>query len=92
MDMAALANPTRRKRDKRDSDESREPTVEERTWPDEARVLSIMAHGFTYDESWHMSFRDYRRYAGLAAAWSIPRDQREEPVKRGGSEDRHLLL
>lgn len=55
-------------------------------------MLSIMAHGFTYDEAWHMSLRDYWRYSGLAAAWSIPRDQREEPVKRGGAKDRHLLL
>ena len=39
-----------------------------------------------------MSLRDYWRYSGLAAAWSIPRDQREEPVKRGGAKDRHLLL
>jgi len=36
-----------------------------------------MAHGFTYDEAWHMSFRDYHRYTRLAAAWSIPYDQRE---------------
>lgn len=90
--MEALSNPTRRKRGQRDSDGPHEPTVEERAWPDEARILSIMAHGFTYGEAWHMSFRDYRRYSGLAAAWSIPRDRREEQVKRGGAEDRHLLL
>lgn len=51
-----------------------------------------MAQGFTYDEAWHMSYRDYRRYAGLAAAWSIPRDMREGQVRRGGVEDRHMLL
>ena len=75
--MEALANPTRRIRNPRDSDEPHEPTIEERTWPDEARVLSVMAHGFTYDEAWHMSLRDYHRYTSLAAAWSIPYDQRE---------------
>ena len=36
-----------------------------------------MAHGFTHEDAWHMSYRDYWRYAGLAAAWTIPRDQRE---------------
>jgi len=36
-----------------------------------------MAHGFSHDEAWHMSFRDYHRYTRLAAAWSIPYDQRE---------------
>jgi len=36
-----------------------------------------MAHGFTYAEAWHMSHRDYWRYTGLAAAWSIPTDERE---------------
>jgi hypothetical protein len=51
-----------------------------------------MAHGFTYDEAWHMGLRDYRRYAGLAAAWSIPYDRREREARRGGAEDRHLLL
>ena len=90
--MAALSNPTRRKREPKDSDEPRQQTIEEQTWPDEARVLSTMAHGFSYEEAWHMSFRDYHRYSGLATAWSIPYDRREEPVKRGGSEDRHLLL
>lgn len=43
-------------------------------------MLSVMAHGFTYDEAWHMSFRDYHRYSGLAAAWSIPYDEREGTV------------
>lgn len=51
-----------------------------------------MAHGFTYDEAWHMGFRDYHRYAGLAAAWSIPYDEREIDCKKGGKADRHLLL
>lgn len=36
-----------------------------------------MAHGFTHDEAWHMGWRDYHRYAALAAAWSIPYDERE---------------
>ena len=58
-------------------------------WPDEARVLSVMAHGFSYPEAWHMSFREYDRYSRLAAAWSIPRDQREGTTFRptaGGAE------
>lgn len=77
MDEEALRNPTRRKRRPNSDGSAREPTIEERTWPDEARVLSVMAHGFTYAEAWHMSHRDYWRYTGLAAAWSIPTDERE---------------
>lgn len=58
-------------------------TVEEETWPDHARILSVMAHGFGYAEAWHMPYRDYLRYTGLAAAWSIPHDQRQPRYVRG---------
>ena len=61
--------------------------MEERAWPDEARVLSVMAHGFSYPEAWHMSFRDYHRYTALAAAWSIPCDQREAVTFRPTARD-----
>ncbi len=56
-------------------------------WTEEARVLSLMAHGFSYTEAWHMSMRDYRRYTRLAAAWSIPSNEREDGVKRGSRGD-----
>lgn len=76
MDKRALTNPTRRK-SRRSQQGAPQRTIEETTWPDESRVLSIMAHGFTYDEAWHMGWRDYHRYSALAAAWSIPYDERE---------------
>ena len=84
-----MERPTRRRRRRGpNSDEDEHPpTVEERAWPDEARVLSVMAHGFTYAEAWHMSHRDYRRYAGLARAWSIPFDQRESVTFRPTARD-----
>jgi len=47
----------------------------------------MMAHGFSYSDAWHMSYRDYRRYAGLAAAWSIPADEREGIVRRATAAD-----
>jgi len=46
-----------------------------------------MAHGFTYSDAWHMSYRDYRRYTRLAAAWSIPYDQRESVTFRASREN-----
>jgi hypothetical protein len=49
-----------------------------------------MAHGFTYEEAWHMGFREYARYSSLAAAWSIPRDQRESVTFRATEEDNDL--
>lgn len=75
-----LSKPTRRRRKPNESDVPRSRTVEERAWPDEARILSVMAHGFSYAEAWHMSWRDYRRYTALASAWSIPYDERDELV------------
>jgi hypothetical protein len=86
--MAALANPTRRK----DSDGQCAQTIESITWPEEARVLSLMAHGFTYDEAWHMGWREWRRYAALAAAWSIPQDRRTGMVVRGTASNDSSLL
>lgn len=89
--MRALTRPTRRKaRKKKGCARTAPRTVEEISWPDEARVLSIMAHGFTYDEAWHMGWRDYHRYAGLAAAWSIPADERDGLVVRG-TDTSHLV-
>lgn len=35
-----------------------------------------MAHGFSYDEAWHMAYRDYRRFTAIASAWSIPPSER----------------
>lgn len=55
-------------------------------------MLSVMAHGFSYAEAWHMSFRDYRRYTRLAAAWSIPADQRDGLVRRATEADFALLV
>lgn len=84
-DSEAIRRPTRRK--PRKGEQEHVPTVEERAWSDEARVLSIMAHGFTYTEAWHMGFRDYRRYSALATAWSIPQEQREEVTFRPTAKD-----
>ena len=46
-----------------------------------------MAHGFSYDEAWHMSHRAYRRYTALAAAWAIPPDERMPPTRRATAQD-----
>lgn len=86
--MQALAQPTRSRR-RRDE---RARTVEEQTWPDEACVLSLMAHGFSYDDAYHMSRRDYRRYTGLAAAWSIPEDDRAGVIRKGTKEEARAAL
>lgn len=66
--------------------------MEEETWPDEAAILSIMSQGFTYSEAWHMSWRDYLRYSGLATAWAIPPDQRDNLVLHGTRDDAARLL
>lgn len=80
-DEATLANPTRRR--PRKGSQPRAQTVEERTWPEESAILSVMAHGFSYAEAWHMSPRDYRRFSALASAWSIPEDERMGTVRIG---------
>jgi hypothetical protein len=59
---------------------SRARTVEERTWPEHARILSLMSQGFGYTEAWHMSPRDWRRYTAISAAASIPSDDRVTTV------------
>ena len=46
-----------------------------------------MAHGFTYEDAWHMSFRDYERYTSLAEAWSIPFEEREGTIRRATAAD-----
>jgi hypothetical protein len=51
-----------------------------------------MAHGFSYEDAWNMSYRDYGRYSCIAAAWSIPPDEREQSVRKGTRADQHLLL
>lgn len=66
--------------------------MEERTWPDHAKVLSLMAHGFSYAEAWHMGHADYRRYSALAAAWAIPPDEREGIVTKGRASDTSSLV
>lgn len=77
-----MRNPTRSKRS-----EPHDPTVEEEAWPDEAKVAALMTMGFSYTEAFHMSPRDYRRYAGIHAAWSIPPDQRVGGVRKATQAD-----
>jgi len=55
-------------------------------------VLSVMAHGFCYDDAWHMGFPEYRRFTSLAAAWAIPSDQREGAVRWATAEDADRYL
>lgn len=86
----ALTQPTRSK--SRSKGQAHAQTVEEKTWPDEACVLSLMAHGFSYDDACHMSKRDYRRYTGLAAAWSIPEDDRAGVIRKGTKEEARAAL
>lgn len=59
--------------------------MEEKTWPVEARILSLMGAGFSYDEAWRMSPRDATRYAAIGAAWAIPPNERVGQVRRGKS-------
>ena len=40
-----------------------------------------MSFGFSYQDAYHMSPRDYRRYAGISAAYSIHPDDREGGVR-----------
>lgn len=61
-------------------------------FPDEAKVLSAMAQGFTYSEAWNMSYRDYNRYSSIAQAWSIPPDMREGTIRRATKADSYMLL
>ena len=51
-----------------------------------------MAHGFSYDDAYHMSKRDYRRYTGLAAAWSIPEGERTGVTRKGTREEVRAAL
>lgn len=51
-----------------------------------------MSFGFTYGESFHMSPRDYRRYAGIFAAWAISSDSREEGVRAASQADADAIF
>ena len=81
-DYVTISNPTRSSKS-----EPHQPTVEEEAWPDEAKIASLMAFGFTFTEAFHMSPRDYRRYASIQASWSIPKDQREGGVRMATQAD-----
>ena len=50
-------------------------------------MSSLMSFGFSYQDAYHMSPRDYRRYAGINAAYSIPADEREGGVRLGTKAD-----
>ena len=78
-DFPTLSNPTRRK-SRRGSSGNSAP-VEAEVWPEESQVVTLMSFGFTYQEAYHTSPRDYRRYAGINAAFSIPPDEREGGVR-----------
>lgn len=81
-----LENPTTRKPSKGQT-ASADQTVEVETWPDEARIASLISNGFTYQEAMHMSPRDYRRYSALFAAWSIPANERVGGAKAATQAD-----
>lgn len=51
-----------------------------------------MSFGFSYQDAYHMSLRDYRRYASINAAYSIPADQREGGVRRGTASDAERMF
>lgn len=53
------------------------PVIEQKSWPDEARIVTLMGMGFTYAESWDMTLPEYRRYSAINHAWSIPKDRRD---------------
>lgn len=80
-----LSNPTRPRKPK-----TREPTAEDETWPEEAKILSIMQCGFAYNEAFHMSPRDARRFTALQQAWYVG-DDRQEGVRTATAADVDLL-
>lgn len=49
--------------------------------------MTLMSFGFSYSDAFHMSPRDYRRYAGINAAFSIPAKERVDGVRRGTQAD-----
>lgn len=59
--------------------------MEEESWPEEAKVLSLMQCGFSYSESFHMPPRDARRFTALQQAWSI--GDREDGIRKATAED-----
>lgn len=85
-DSPTLENPTRRKPSKSGGG-TPDPPVEVDAWEEEARMASLMQNGFTYSEAFHMSPRDYRRYSGIFAAWSIPASEREEGARAATNAD-----
>lgn len=71
-DYPTISNPTRSKKPS-----NSQPPVEAEVWHEEAQVTTLMSFGFSYQDAYHMSPRDYRRYAAINAAYSIPADERE---------------
>jgi hypothetical protein len=74
----ALRNRTR---SKKPSDVPR--TVEERTWPTEARISALVSMGCAYSDAWDMSPRDANRYLAIESARAIPPKERVGQVRRG---------
>lgn len=75
-DASALEKPTR------DNDPSAAPPViEQECWPDEARIVTLMGIGFTFSEAWDTTLPEYRRYASINHAWSIPAKRRDNMVR-----------
>lgn len=83
--MVTLRNPTRYKDE--ESEVSADALAETVTWPHQSRIAALMHHGFSYDEAYHMSFADYRRYNAIFNAWSIPADKRDGGVVKATQAD-----
>lgn len=46
-----------------------------------------MGMGFTFAESWDMTLPEYRRYAAINHAWSIPTDRRDNMTVKATQAD-----
>ena len=71
-----ISNPTRSK-----NPSNKGVPVEVEAWREESQIVTLMSFNFSYWDAYHMSPRDYRRYAGINAALSIPADDREAGVR-----------
>ena len=56
------------------------------SWPDEARIVSLLEMGFTYENAWDMTLAEYRRYTSIAHAWAIRADDRVHAFVRADQE------
>ena len=67
-------------------------TVEADTWRSEAQILALMGCGFSFEDAWHLSPLDTRRFVAINGAWAIPPEDRISGAVLGTADQLKALM